>query len=242
MKLSNLIVAPLTAVLAILLVFAYVQVFPVDWGTLSFKPGRTVTVYGQAQQQQRNQFASFSVGVQRQSDDKQEAVSAVNAQMSAVIEQIKQFGIAQDDIETQSVSIVDTQNRYGQEMDRPRWEASNSINITLRNGDRASDLTNLLAQTDAAYVHGPNFRLDPDANPEDELIGAAIEDAREKANRIAQKSGAKLGKVLQVDETGESSNRVLPMMGGAEGLGGGAPIEPGTTRVSKTVLVVFELK
>jgi uncharacterized protein YggE len=59
---------------------------------------------------------------------------------------------------------------------------------------------------------------------------------------MAAASGATLGKVIQVAE-GSSGGVVTPFarMEGMGG-GGGAPMEPGSTLVTKMVTVTFELR
>ncbi len=66
-------------------------------------------------------------------------------------------------------------------------------------------------------------------------------DAKEKAEIIAKASGRKLGKVLTVTE-GSAGSNLLPMYAAKEGMGGGASVEPGTSTVSKSMTVTFELK
>jgi len=91
---------------------------------------------------------------------------------------------------------------------------------------------------------GPNLSIDSKKTDSDELLTSAIEDARQKAERMAKSMGAKLGKVIKVEEGGAGSPILYGlakedsrMMGG-----GGAPIEPGSTEISKTVTVTFELR
>ncbi len=239
------LVFPLSCVLTVLLFFAIVTVVPVEWGSFSTKPARTVTVYGVSQEKRTNEIASYNAGVNEVDTDKQAAIDKVNTSVNTILEQVKAFGIPEEDIQTQNISInrIDDAYNLNNPSSAVKWAANNSIEITLRDVGRASELADILARSGATNVYGPNFRLDDQERSEDELLKSAIEDASEKAAGVAAASGARLGKILTVDETMTQQSYPV-MMRDAAGYGGGASmaVEPGTSMVSKTVLVIFELR
>lgn len=216
----------------------------VNWGKIQLAQPETVTVVGEAKGQQKSQISKFSATVNRVNDDKQKAIDEVNENMKQVIAKIKGFGIDEKDIKTQSVSIYQNQETYyedGRQKQRMgQWNVSNSIEITLRDVAKTSELTNLLADSGANNVWGPNFYVDETTSIEADLSKQAIDNAKEKAGKIAEASGKKLGKIVSINEGGTSSGaRPLAYEGGG---GGGAPVEPGTIAVEKQITVVFELK
>lgn len=215
----------------------------VDWGKIQFSPQKTITVTGQAETQQRSQIATFTAGVSAVKDDKQTAIDEVNQKIETIIQAVKDFGIEDEDIKTQNLSVYQDEETFyeeGVQKRRPgQWRVSNSISATLRDVDRASDLADLLMSSGATHVNGPQFSLDQAQTEDDFLFEEAIKDAQEKAETIARASGAQLGKVISVTEG--STSRAQPLYFEA-GAGGGVPIEPGSSTVSKTVTVVFELK
>lgn len=233
-----------------------------NWGVVAVRQAPSITVSGFAEQQEQNQIAYFTVGVDETDPDKNTAVEAVNSEMGSIIEQLKSFGIAEEDIQTQNLSIYKMEPPVFEartmmapaqpgasgvaepSSDGSVWQANNSLEVTLREVDRAAELADLLASTGATNVYGPRFSLDDRESTEDALLQAAIENAREKAQRIADSSGRRLGKIETVVE-GASSGGVYPMfsrMEAADGLGGGAVVEPGSTQVTKTVTVTFTLR
>lgn len=238
------LVVPLTAVLAIAVFFAVVTVVPIEWGSFSVKPARTITVYGTSQQQQANEIASFSVGVNEVDADKQIAVDKVNQSVDTIITDLKNFGIPDEDIKTQNLSINRIDDAYN--LDNPsnevRWAANNSVEVTLREVSRASELADLLAKSGATNVYGPNFRVDDANHSEDELLQSALDNAREKATRLAESTHSQVGKILTIDESLSQNSPITPMFDRAMGGGGGTPVEVGTSTVSKTILVIFELR
>ncbi len=227
--------------------FAALFILPlsrIDWGNIHFTPGKTITVLGQSQTSQKNQVANFTAGVSVTNDDKDKAVEEVNKKMESIIKSVKDFGIKSEDIQTQNISVYQNQESYydtdGRQKTRPgQWQVSNSIQVTLRDINRASELANLLTSSGANNVYGPNFSLENSKDAENQLLQDAIEDAKKKAATVATSSGGKLGKVISVTEGFQSSTTPLFAR---EGIGGGGiPTEPGSTTTGKTVTVVFQL-
>lgn len=230
----------------VIVIFLLVFLLPIrniNWGKLNIGQDQGITVVGEAKTQLKNQVASFSVGVNVNKAKKDEAVNEVNEKMAKLIEDIKAFGVKQEDIKTQGMSINENQNW---ETKIKEWYASNSIEIILRDVDKASSFADLLAKSGATSVYGPSLRVDDSNEAEKGLYDAAMKDAREKAELIAKTAGRKLGKVINVVDGGTVDNYIRPyLMSAKEGLGGAdiaAPVEAGASTVSKSMTVVFELK
>lgn len=232
-----------------LLVLALLYFFPwknITWGKVVMSPERIVTVTGYAESQEKNQIANFSAGVNSVKDVKEEAVGEVNNKIKAITEAVKAFGIDEGDIQTQSMSVYQRQETYydnGVAKSKPgQWDVNSTISITLRDVERASALADLLTKSGATNVYGPNFQLDTSKKAENSLMSEAIADARVKAEAMAKASGTSLDKVVSVTE-GSSGNISYPLYAKADGMGGGgASLEAGTTKISKTVTVIWSLK
>lgn len=221
----------------------------VNWGKIEMLPGSAITVTGEAKEQVASQIAHFTAGITVTNQDKQTAVNEVNQTMEKIIKVVKDFGISEKDIQTQTVSVHQYEDGPVKILTYPpqtrnggkKWRANNSIEIILRDIDKASELADLLSDTDATNVSGPRFTLDDTQQAEVDLLKSAIDNAREKAKEIAKASDRRLGKVLSVSEG--ISSRPGPILRTMEiGIDAGAPIEPGTETVYKTVTVIFELK
>lgn len=232
------------------LLLAVIYFFPwkdVSWGKVVMEPVRTVTVTGTAESKEKNQIAVFTAGVNAVKDNKEEAIKEVNDKISVISEAVKEFGIEVLDIQTQSMSVYQRQDSVwdnGVQKSKPgQWEVNNSISITLRNVDKASGLAGLLTKSGATNVYGPNFQLDTSKKAEDTLIADAMENAKVKAESMAEISGTRLGKVVSVTEGFQSAGIYYPMMAkDGMGGGGGASVEPGSSSVGKSVTVVWELE
>lgn len=217
----------------------------IDWGKLQLSSSPSITVYGYAQNQERNQIAVFSAGVQAVNDDKQTAVDEVNNQIAKIINAVKDFGIDEADIKTQNMSIYQAQETFyedGRQKQRAgQWHVNNTIEVKLRDVDQASELADILVSNGSTNVNGPSFQLDDRTSSEDALLEQAIDNARDKAERVAKANNQSLGKMVNVVE-GASSSSIYPALLRDGAGGGGYPAEPGTSSTSKTVTVTFELK
>lgn len=235
-----------TVVLLLLIVFAVLWLLPLDsleWGSLNLGVDRTISVTGMAQREEQNQLASFSAGVEAVNANKETAISEVNQKMTEIIVSLKDFGIAEGDIQTQSMSVYQDQESYyenGAQRYRPgQWRVSNTVEVTIRAVDTVNQVNDLLAKSGATNVYGPNYRTD-DSQTGDDLLSQAVTDAQKKAETLAKSQNLKLGKILQITETGASN--VYPIMYDRAMGGGGGPAEPGTSTLSKSVSVTFEIR
>lgn len=241
---------------------AFLPLDKINWGRISVLPAATITVTGSSQGDIANNQASFSAIVTATNADKQTAVNAVNSDMTALINSLKVFGIADADIKTESVNVYQMppsprpvpQTGGTQTMMYPYpvppvpsgsgdWQATNSISITLRDVSKASALSDLLNKSGATNVYGPNLSVDAKNLSDADLLSKAVADAKTKAESIAKAGGQSLGKMINVQESGV--NYPLPMMFATKDAAGTAvssPVQPGTTTLSKSVTVVFELK
>lgn len=233
----------LSSVLLVSLV-ALGGLFLPSWGKLQLLPSHTITVVGEAKSQEKSQIAIFSAGVSAFNDDKNIAVSDVNKKVEAIIEAVKEFGVTSEDIKTQSMNVYQNQDQYyedGRQKYRPgQWNVSNTVEIKLRNVDRAASLAGVLTKGGATNVYGPNFTFDDTSEQSTALLDAAFKNAQEKAAKVAGSTGRKLGSVVSVTEAGAMQQSV-PLYRMEGGGGGGGAVEPGSGTVSKSVTVTFEL-
>ena len=196
----------------------------------------TVVVTGESETKQANEVASFSAGVNVIKEKKEEAVDEVNKKVKELVTSVKDFGIAEGDIQTQSVNVYEQQET--DKSKKNQWVVNSTVEITLRDMSKANDLMDLLNKSGANNIYGPSFRIENTTDAEKTLYDSAMADAKEKAGLIANSSGRKLGKVINVVE-GNSGN-YSPIYKTLSSGAGGAELSPGTSTISKTLTVTFE--
>ena len=239
----------LSILIVLMVAFLIVYFLPwknINWGTVNMQPGEYVTVTGYADSQEGNQEASFTAGVSAVNDDKETALNEVNTKIEEIITQVKEFGIPEADIKTSNLSIYQNQEPYNEDgVSKSRlgqWNISNNVEIRLKDASQADELANLLASTGATNVWGPNFVTGDSRDAQKALMSSAIEDARSKAQEAANATGKELGRVLSISESSAVSGYPMAMFDRGMGGGGGISLEPGTSTVSQSVVVTFELR
>ena len=224
------------------------------WGSLEMKTTSTITVSGLAKKEQDNQIADFTAGMDSIEASKEEALNKVNEAMNQLIAQVKEFGIKEEDIQTQTASVyqetdyvsIDTNMYPRGDAQKGDWRANNSVSIKLREVEKAEALLAILNESGANNVYGPSFGIE-DANlASDDLLADAVANAREKAEKIAAANNQEIGKIISLTEGGVSpilsAYKLAPMAGGGMSESAiDADLEPGSSTTSKTVTVTFEL-
>ncbi len=216
----------------------------VGMGVSSMFAKRSITVTGSANRQDTNQLASFNATVSSKNADKATAVSEVNQKSQKLVTDLKAFGIADKDLKTQSLNIYRDQAPYWEDgVQKYRdgdWNASISVDIILRDISKSTDLTDLLAKADTSNIWGPNYALAEGEPEKAALLKQAFDSAKAKAQSLAGGMGLKVGKVLTVVE-GSDYSPIYPLRDTGMG-GGGGGMEPGSSSVSTSLTVTFELK
>ncbi len=251
MTLKNWIIVCLSVILLGAVGLVGIWFFPwreVNWGGITFWPQRTLTVVGMSEKKQQNKIAQFSAGVNAVNDSKDQAITEVNEKIGAIIQSVKEFGVNDEDIQTQNLSVYQGQDSYydesGSQKSRPgQWRVDNTITIKLRDIDKASALAGILTKSGATNVYGPNFSVDTGDADNDQLLEEAIVNAQKKAEMMAKSAGAGLGQIVSVLEGTQGTNATSVYSDGlGAGGGGGGPVEPGSSTVRKYVTVTFRLE
>jgi hypothetical protein len=239
----------------------------VNSGKLGFLAGQTatVTVVGSAQKTITNQVAEFTAGIEVIAEEKTEATDQAAETMNQLLTRINSLGIDPQDIQTSQVSVYQEDEFIDQPLmetelmmiypPRPtqkgNWRADINTIITLRSEDaeelknKSESLLAILNESGANYIYGPSFRLDNQSIDEAELINEAVSDARKKAEAIASSNKQRVRKVLEVveDQVGPQPfyrDQFAVTSAGDDWTS--TSLEPGSSMLSKTVTVTFQLR
>jgi uncharacterized protein len=208
-------------------------------------PMRTITVSGQGSVTVKPDTANLSVGVQATADTATAALDQANRSGAALIAALKDAGVRADDISTGSVSLYP---QYTTNNKISGYQASNSVNVKVRDIDRAGPVIDAAAKAagDNVTIGGIWFSVD---DPEAVMSAAradAISNAEKRAGEFASAAGATVGPVVQISEVGVQSPQPMYYqyaadMAGATSEAAPTPIEAGSQDLTVTVTVVYEL-
>lgn len=212
---------------------------------------RSITVQGLGNASAKPDLVTLSLGVQSTGETAIAAISLNSEQMTGVIAAIQEAGIADEDIQTSGINLYPVYEdrslvQPGEQRQIVGYRASNSVSITVHDIEKAGAVLDAALVAGANQVSGVQFGLsDTDALITDALI-AAVEDAKAKAQTIADALGVQLGAALVVNEEWIERPQARAQFARAEAAfdGGGfaPPVQGGTVGVTAHIRVTFAIE
>jgi uncharacterized protein YggE len=205
---------------------------------------RKITVSGSGTVSAEPDAAVLRLGVSTQAEKAAAALAQNNEDVQAVIDALVEAGIAEEDIETVRFNMYP---RYGDQFsgDEPQqisgYEVSNVIRVHVAEIDQVGELLDVAVSAGANTVESIQFEISDSASLVDQAREAAMQNAADKAEKLAALAGAELGMVLEIQETGFTPGVVLQRDMAVEEAAA-VPIQPGEQDVNVQLTVVWELQ
>jgi hypothetical protein len=211
----------------------------------TYSPSEIITVVGQGSVHVKPDIVQVSIGVDTTADSVSKAVAANEEKMTAVLAALEKAGIAEKDIQTTNFSIQ-IDNSQGPlpaagtsgEPAKPVYRASNMVNVTVRNLNSVGDVLDASITAGANNIWGISFSLADPATAQSDARAKAIDDAKARAEALAELNGVKLGPVMSVSEIVTGVPSPLPMAVESAAAKGGT-ISPGELEISYQVQVSY---
>lgn len=206
---------------------------------------RTVTVVGTGEAVGVPDTLRADIGVQATGPDVSAALNAANAAIEQVTTAVVGAGVERSDIRTQQVSLSPsyTEPVPGSVSEVAGYDATNSLAITIRGVDRASEVLSAAAEAggDATRINNVSFSIDDDTELRQQAREAAFGDAKDRGEQYAQLSGDDLGQVITIVESGAQTAPPSVLSRESSADISAVPIEPGEQTLGFTVTVTFAL-
>lgn len=207
--------------------------------TSGTQDGSHVTVAGRGEASGSPDVFMATVGVSVRARRISGVMADVKARAHAVIDAVRSAGVLPEDVRTASMSVhpqFDGNKVTG-------YAAENSVRIVVRDLSRVSDVLDraVNAGGDAAQLSGVNFDLQDSTELATAARRHAFADAKSRAQQYADLSGSRLGRVLQIDETGSGPSTYFRADVLRAAAPGGPPVEGGQQTVTVDITVVWEL-
>ncbi|HMQ32958.1 MAG TPA: SIMPL domain-containing protein [Chloroflexaceae bacterium] len=207
-------------------------------------PGmRQVTVVGTGEARVAPDMATVQIGVETTAPTTGEALAQNTAQAQAIIERIRQLGVAERDVQTSGFNIHATYDNEGRNV--TGYTVSNTVSVTIRDLAQAGELLDQVVEAGANRVYGVSFGLSDPKAAQAQARDAAVADARARADQLAQAGGAGVGMVLVISENiGGAQPGPMPMMDARAEAAAGAPVpvQAGEQVVTAQVQITYELR
>jgi uncharacterized protein YggE len=208
---------------------------------------RTLNVSGNGTVYLTPDIAYIYIGVNTQDPDVATAVGNNNTQTQALVDALKNAGVAAVDIQTSNFSVYTT-SQYDKVTGMSTgttYAVDNTVYVTVRDLTNLGSLLNTAVGAGANNINSITFDVADKTAAMAQARQKAMASASSLASELAQTAGVTLGNIQDIAYSDYSPSPYSYGMGG----GGGAaapnasvPIQPGLTQITVTVSVTYTLK
>ena len=165
----------------------------------------TVTASGAGTAQAVPDTAEMSFGVTTTSPNAKSALDEASKIAEQIASAVKKQGIADEDIQTQDVSVYpQTVDQDGKQV-ITGYQASLSVRVKVRDIAKLGEVISAANAAGANDISGPTFTVDDPAPARAQAIDEAVADARKSAEAMAKAAGKSVGEVLSMSSSDAGS-------------------------------------
>lgn len=211
--------------------------------TVAVADDATITVTGSASVTLKADYARISVGVSSKAATVEQAANENNAAIYAVIEALKEAGVAEEDIATSNYSVYaeyDYASFGGQKL--TGYNVTNQLTVIIRDMEHIGATLDKATAAGANNIYNIEFLSTKADEAQDEATVYAVQDAMRRAKLLASAAGLNLGGIKSISDTVASYGIVTRSYASKLDAVAGNSILPDDTSVSASVTIVFELK
>jgi uncharacterized protein YggE len=192
-------------------------------------------------------IATLRLGIEAQDSTVVAARDSAATAMNNVIDSLTSNGVAQKDIQTEYFSIqqITRWNSDTQTQDVTGYRVSNMVNVKVRDIENVGMLidTVVSAGGDLTRVNSIDFSIEDPSSYYKEARKAAVTDARDTAEQLAEYSGVNLGNVIYISE-GTSNLPIVQRSGAIPAADSSVttPISTGQLTISTSVQICYSIE
>lgn len=200
------------------------------------RPGITVTGTGEVRIAPNRADLTFSV--HSDGATAAAALAANSAELRRLIAALKRAGVESSNLKTEHLGVSP---RYDDgKVGTNGYSADAYVTVADQGLERAGRLIDVGVSAGADSVSGPALSIDDRETQYRQALKLAVDNARAKAETLAEAAGVSLGQVTAMVEGAHYGGPVLAMEERAA-LEAKLPIEPGTEEVTAMVTVTFAI-
>lgn len=208
---------------------------------------RVISVAGVGEVKTRPDMAVINTGVTSEAATAQEALAKNNTAMTAVINALKNAGVAEDDIQTSNFSINPVYPPYQPNQTTPPrisgYQVSNQVSARVKELAKLGAILDTLVRAGSNQISGIAFDVNEPKPFLDDARKKAVADARSRAELFAAAAGVQLGRVVQISES-TTVTPPIPMFRreAAMAQDTSVPIAAGQQTLSANVSITYEIQ
>ena len=206
----------------------------------------TITVNGTGEALVSADVAVISLGVSARDRDVLKAQAKVNEAIASIRAVLLENGIAKEDIITDYINIYAMYDYRDDQEEVAAYNANSTLAIRVTKMDAVGELIDLAFGAGANTLTGISFSASDTTEAKAEALRAAVRDAQEKAEVLADAAGLSLGKVESIQEGNTYSyergaGNFTMNVKATEDAAAGTVIQSAKLIVSASVSITFEL-
>jgi uncharacterized protein YggE len=208
---------------------------------------RTLSVSGNGTVYLTPDIAYIYIGVHTDNPAIATAVNNNNTQTQALVDALKNAGIAMQDIQTSNFSVYSSPQYdkvTGQTTGVTSYSVDNTVYVTVRDLTKLGNLLNTAVSAGANNINSITFDVADKTAAMAQARTKAMTNASSLASELAQTAKVSLGQIQQVTYSDNSTTPYAYGMGGggAAAPNASVPIQPGLTQITVSVSVTYTIK
>jgi uncharacterized protein YggE len=185
------------------------------------------------------------VGVRTEAETASEALTQNNEQVNELIPVLLDAGIASEDIQTQQISLMPRYSNQPVDDGQPEitgYIAINTVRVRIRDISQVGDILDTAVQNGGNLIESISFEVSQQDLALQQAREAAFDNARQKAEQLADLAGVQLGNLISIVEVSGSFPRPYGTGGAAEDMAQLAvPVEPGSQIIQVDLQVAWAI-
>ncbi|MBW1999357.1 MAG: SIMPL domain-containing protein [Deltaproteobacteria bacterium] len=185
--------------------------------------------------------AVVRLGVVVQAEKAAEAQQEVNRIMERVLQAIENLGLPSGHIQTSGLLLTPIYERKSEVTRVVAYRSANMLRLQVDDLKHVGDVIDACIQAGANQLQGISFDIRDAATYRNQALQMAAQEARGKAEALAESTGVKLGRILEIREGGTPVVRPQLERFYATTAKAPTPVHPGQVRIRASVTVRYEI-
>lgn len=189
-------------------------------------------------------MATINIGVRTEAEAVTEALDSNTAQANKISQELQDLGVAEEDIQTSNFNVypADRYDPMTGQVEGRYFVVENTVNVTVRDLSSLGEVLTAVVEAGANNIYGISFNVEDREEAVAEARKLAIEDAKAKAQSIAEEAGVGLGEILSISVYSGSTPTIYYDAKGGAYSESAVPIAAGTLAITMEANLTFSIQ
>lgn len=201
---------------------------------------RTVAVSGHGEIEVEPDIAVVEMGIYVFDRDLLKAKQETDGKITSVLGVYKKLGIKLEDVRTTEMNAKPKYKQRNDDWEFVGYEITRSVRVTVRQMTQLNDVLKKSIEAGANRLEEISLSSSKGEELKDQALTQAIENAKRRATRLANGFGAKVGKVITIEDGRHSDGEIRYNLLFAP-VFGDAAYQPGRIKITADVQVILGL-